>query len=324
MSAIYEELDAWSSGATSSAADLYPCRQSAILSLRQAVVLGDVERARRILRQMDGSVDASQLTDVMHLLVRLRLVPDLLRAGLRAEGLSPTLQGLWLGEAVTAGLVDDARALLQAGFAVQVSPIGIQRRQRGESEVLKNTSRRSIWRYREDLFARFPPLKTLHLRSNTPALCPPAAGALPRALLWGVLQFARLREAERRAQECARGWQEAASAPPRAPAPLPCPALASARAQRVQDTKGLSGEPPRARRADWPRSGLHDTHPRCSRPRATAPLRRARSWRPRRRAERVACRTWGGRQRRAGRPARAAPTASTHVHSEIWVTRGPP
>ena len=109
-------IDAWSSGATSSAADLYPCRQSAILSLRQAAVRGDVERARRILRRMDGSLDAAQLTDVMHLLVRQRLVPDLLRSGLRAEGLTPTLQELWLGEAVTAGLVDDTAALLRAGF----------------------------------------------------------------------------------------------------------------------------------------------------------------------------------------------------------------
>jgi len=40
------------------------------------------------------------------------MVPDLLRAGLRAEGLSPTLQGLWLGEAVTSGLVDDTATLL--------------------------------------------------------------------------------------------------------------------------------------------------------------------------------------------------------------------
>ena len=109
-------IDAWSSGATSSAADLYPCRQSAILSLRQAAVLGDVERARRILRRMDGRLEANQLTDVMHLLVRQRLVPDLLRAGLRADALSVTMQGLWVGEAVAAGLVDDARALLQAGF----------------------------------------------------------------------------------------------------------------------------------------------------------------------------------------------------------------
>ena len=117
MSAIYDRLDAWSSGAPSSDADLYPCRQSAILSLRQAAVRGDVELARRILRQLDGSsLDASQLTSVLHLLVRHRLVPDLLRAGLCAEGLSPTMQGLWLGEAVTAGLADDARALLQAGF----------------------------------------------------------------------------------------------------------------------------------------------------------------------------------------------------------------
>jgi hypothetical protein len=114
MSAIYDKLDRWSSG---DAADLYPCRKSPILSLRQAAVRGDVERARHILRQMDGnSLDANQLTDVMPLLVRLRLVPDLLRAGLRAEGLTPTLQELWVGEAVTAGLKDDTAALLRAGF----------------------------------------------------------------------------------------------------------------------------------------------------------------------------------------------------------------
>ena len=116
MSAIYDRLDAWSSGAPISDADLYPCRPSPILALRQAAVRGDVELARRILRRMDGSLDAAQLTDVMHLLVRQRLVPDLLRSGLRAEGLTPTLQELWLGEAVTAGLVDDTAALLRAGF----------------------------------------------------------------------------------------------------------------------------------------------------------------------------------------------------------------
>jgi hypothetical protein len=73
---------------------------------------------------MNGSLDPSQLTDVMHILVRLRLVPDLLRAGLRADALSVTMQELWLGEAVTAGLVDDARALLQAGF--EASPETLQ------------------------------------------------------------------------------------------------------------------------------------------------------------------------------------------------------
>jgi hypothetical protein len=51
-------------------------------------------------------------------------VPDLLRAGLRADALSVTMQELWLGEAVTAGLVDDARALLQAGF--EASPETLQ------------------------------------------------------------------------------------------------------------------------------------------------------------------------------------------------------
>jgi hypothetical protein len=116
MSAIYDRLDAWSSGATE--ADLYPCRPSPILALRQAVVLGDVERARRILLQKDGTLDPSQLVDVMHLLVKHRLVPDLLRAGLRAEGLSPTMQGLWLSEAVSANQPADAIALLDAGFAL--------------------------------------------------------------------------------------------------------------------------------------------------------------------------------------------------------------
>ena len=124
MSAIYDRLDAWSSGAPSSDADLYPCRQAPNLALRQAAVHGDVERVRRILRQMNGSLDPTQLTDVMHQLVRMRLVPDLLRAGLRADALSVTMQELWLGEAVTAGLVDDARALLQAGF--EASPETLQ------------------------------------------------------------------------------------------------------------------------------------------------------------------------------------------------------
>ena len=151
MSAIYEELDAWSSGATSSDADLYPCRQSPILSLRQSAVRGDVERARRILRRMAGSsLDASQLTDVMHLLVRQRLVPDLLRAGLRAESLSPTMQGLWVGEAVTAGLVDDARALLQAGFEAppetlqDIDPLAGYQERLVEGRALQSTPRGTI------------------------------------------------------------------------------------------------------------------------------------------------------------------------------------
>ena len=54
----------------------------------------------------------------MHLLVRLRLVPDLLRAGLTADELSVTMRGLWLGEAVSANLPADAIALLDAGFTL--------------------------------------------------------------------------------------------------------------------------------------------------------------------------------------------------------------
>jgi hypothetical protein len=49
---------------------------------------------------MNGSLDPTQLTDVMHLLVRLRLVPDLLRAGLRADALSVTMQELWARRAL--------------------------------------------------------------------------------------------------------------------------------------------------------------------------------------------------------------------------------
>ena len=133
----YDKLDQWSSG---DADLLYPCKQSPILALRQAAVRGDVERTRRILRRMDGRLEASQLTDVMHLLVRLRLVPDLLRAGLRAEGLSPTLQGLWLGEAVTAGLVDDARALIQAGFEAAPETLQDIRVRAIRSDAWKETS----------------------------------------------------------------------------------------------------------------------------------------------------------------------------------------
>jgi len=141
MSAIYDKLDQWSSGETD-AADLYPCRQSAILSLRQAVVRGDVERARRILRQMDGRLEANQLTDVMHLLVRHRLLPDLLRAGLRADALSPTMQGLWLGEAVSAHLPTDTIALLDAGFTLLPETAQDVRRKALRNDAWRDVERR--------------------------------------------------------------------------------------------------------------------------------------------------------------------------------------
>jgi hypothetical protein len=136
----YDKLDQWSSG---DADLLYPCKQSPILALRQAAVRGDVERTRRILRRMDGRLEASQLTDVMHLLVRQRLVPDLLRAGLRAESMSHTMQSLWLGEAVSANLAEDATLLLDAGFAP--SPETLQ-------DIMLKAIRSDLWK---DLSAKF-------------------------------------------------------------------------------------------------------------------------------------------------------------------------
>ena len=48
----------------------------------------------------------------------LRLVFDVIRAGLRASDLSDTQQRLWLQATVLAGEPKDAAALLSAGFAV--------------------------------------------------------------------------------------------------------------------------------------------------------------------------------------------------------------
>ena len=94
----------------------YPCAPDAHASIRLAAVRGDAQLVRRILAESDEQLDVSKLTAVLHLLVRLGLVQDLLRAGMRADTLSATLQELWLGEVVTAGLVDDTSALLRAGF----------------------------------------------------------------------------------------------------------------------------------------------------------------------------------------------------------------
>ena len=97
-------------------ASQYPCRPDAHASLRLAAIRGDAQLVRRILAESEEQLDVSKLTPVLHLLVHLGLVQDLLRAGMRADTLSATLQELWLGEAVTAGLVDDTAALLRAGF----------------------------------------------------------------------------------------------------------------------------------------------------------------------------------------------------------------
>jgi hypothetical protein len=98
---------------------LFPCERSASLAFRRAVVTGDAARARTILA-LSGIValDVPRFIDVMHLIAHQGLVPDLLRAGLRAELVSPALQELWVRATVAANSATDAAALIDAGFAV--------------------------------------------------------------------------------------------------------------------------------------------------------------------------------------------------------------
>ena len=82
------------------------------------MVSGDVHRARNILLTAGrAALDVPRLSDVAHLVVRFGLLPDVLRAGLRAAHLTPAQQELWVGAAVIAGRAEDARVLLDAGFA---------------------------------------------------------------------------------------------------------------------------------------------------------------------------------------------------------------
>jgi hypothetical protein len=98
---------------------LFPCERSASLSFRRAVVTGDVARARTILAMSGiGALDVPRLMDVMHFIAHQGLVPDLLRAGLREEHVSPALQELWVRATVSANLASDTAALVDAGFAV--------------------------------------------------------------------------------------------------------------------------------------------------------------------------------------------------------------
>jgi len=75
----------------------YPCAPDAHASILLAAVHGDAQLIRRVLADSDEQLDVSKLTAVLHLLVHLGLVKDLLRAGMRAKTLSPTLQEMWLG-----------------------------------------------------------------------------------------------------------------------------------------------------------------------------------------------------------------------------------
>ena len=87
-------------------------------ALRRAVISGDVHRARSILQQSGrAALDVPRLPDVLQLVVRLGLLPDVLGAGLRAEDLTTAQQELWVQATVIAGRAEDARVLLDAGFA---------------------------------------------------------------------------------------------------------------------------------------------------------------------------------------------------------------
>ena len=115
MSALYNALD--------NALYSFPCSPDAMSSLRQAAVRGDTARARRVLQKLDGTLDASKLTDVMHLLVNQGLLLEMLRAGLSALSLSPGMQGLWLGAAVSTNRPRDALLLLRAGFNAPIEVV---------------------------------------------------------------------------------------------------------------------------------------------------------------------------------------------------------
>ena len=98
--------------------DACPCEPSASLAWRRAVISGDVHRARSILQQSGrAALDVPRLPDVLQLVVRLGLLPDVLGAGLRAEDLTTAQQELWVQATVIAGRAEDARLLLDAGFA---------------------------------------------------------------------------------------------------------------------------------------------------------------------------------------------------------------
>ena len=85
--------------------ELYPCKPSASLAWRQAVVHGDAARARNILQTAGrAALDVPRL-------------PDVLRAGLSVAALTQSEQELWMMAAVTADRPADAMMLLDAGFA---------------------------------------------------------------------------------------------------------------------------------------------------------------------------------------------------------------
>ena len=77
--------------------DAYPCEPSASLAWRQAVVSGDVHRARSILQQSGrAALDVPRLPDVLHQAVRLGLLQDMLRAGPSRDELTTAQQELVL------------------------------------------------------------------------------------------------------------------------------------------------------------------------------------------------------------------------------------
>ena len=78
----------------------------------------------------------------MHMVATLRLVSDVIRAGLRASDLSDTQQQLWVQATVLADEPKDAAALLSAGFAVGAGELRAIKEKALRSQAWKNAEMR--------------------------------------------------------------------------------------------------------------------------------------------------------------------------------------
>jgi hypothetical protein len=127
-------------------ADMYPCQAAPSLAFRQAVVRGDVGRARGILRKAGkAALDIPKLAELMYNIVQLGLMTDVLNAGLSAEALSRNQQELWVAAACIADRATDVAALLYAGFAASADSV---------QAIRLKAIRSGAWRYVERALRR--------------------------------------------------------------------------------------------------------------------------------------------------------------------------